>query len=87
MGEREGRLWLDEYLALAELIKQSGFEMLPERGYIAIDAPSTSITVTYVDGHSKEVFNSGDPPFSELWVLQRVLDGLLMQVRWEDRRG
>ncbi len=84
IGERSGRVDVADFVALAHFVQQSGF-----RGWDGVyraggdGLPSIGIAVTYTDGTSKTVRQSGLKGPPELWVLQRVLDGLMVQVRWQ----
>jgi len=83
LGEHTGRLPLEEFASLGHLLERMRFESL-EVAYAAPRNPDTVVvSVTQVDGHTSAVLSSGRRGPPELWTLHRVIDGLLVHVRWD----
>jgi Domain of unknown function (DUF6438) len=88
IGERLGRISVADFAELARFVKQSGFEGLDDRYRTrGTDMPTTTVTVAHIDGNSKAVaeYRPSGPP--RLWAIQRVIDGLLAQVQWQNKNA
>lgn len=85
MGEHTGRLPLEEFAGLGQFVQRIGFATF-EPAYTAHrqDVETVTVTVTHLDGTTTTVLESGRQGPPGLWALQRVLDGLLVHVKWNN---
>ncbi|MEZ5289666.1 MAG: DUF6438 domain-containing protein [Vicinamibacterales bacterium] len=85
VGERRGHLPAADFVALARFVDQASFRALDDvygRPPSSSDVPSIAVRVLYVDGSTKSVTLHDRFGPRELWALQRVLDGLMLEVQW-----
>lgn len=83
IGTRQGQIGAATFADLSQFIERSGFASLDSH-YRAggTDAPTTTVTVTYRDGRTMSVSEYGRSGPPALWAVQRVIDGVLPDVRW-----
>ncbi len=83
VGVRQGRIDLSTYADLAHFIERSGFESL-DTHYRApgTDKLTTTVAITRVDGRTMSVAEYGRSGPPQLWAIQRVIDGVLLDVQW-----
>lgn len=83
VGRRVGWISAAEFARVAVFIELQGFADF-EAWYRAggTDLPTTSVSVSYEDGRSKTVADYGSSGPPSLWAIHRLLDGVLVQTRW-----
>lgn len=83
VGMRQGRIGASAFAELAHFIRRSGLESL-DTHYRArgTDMPTTTVTVTRLDGRTVSVSEYGRSGPPGLWAVQRVIDGMLPDVQW-----
>jgi hypothetical protein len=83
-GSHAGKVFFGDFARLALFVEQSGFKQLAGR-YTApwTDDETVVVIVTWRDGTTQEVSNYGrfGPP--DLWVLERAIDAVVNEIKWE----
>ncbi|MBL8141409.1 MAG: hypothetical protein JNM38_09895 [Acidobacteria bacterium] len=82
-GVHEGRTGKADFADLAQFVERSGLESLDTHYRVpGTDKPTTTVTVTRLDGRTVSVSEYGRSGPPQLWVVQRVIDGMLPDVQW-----
>lgn len=84
IGRRTGRLSEGDFAELARFLDRLGFSTLDDWYRVrGTDMPTTTVTVTHVDGRTQFVGEYGPSGPPALWAIHRVITGLLTEVQWQ----
>ena len=84
IGRYVGEIERADFDKIAELLDRLGFGSL-NSSYACNDTEKQSVvtSVSYNDGE-KKVENKGDAGPMELWTIEKVIDGVVQDIYWEE---
>lgn len=84
IGRYIGEIDKNDFNWLVELINKLNFLEL-EENYPSNDRDSASVITTVVyDGKRKSVANHAEAGPMELWTIEKVIDGIIFDIYWEN---
>lgn len=75
-----------EFIQLAQLIASQGFLKMNDRYTLLIKDADTVITSIVHNGKRKTIVNYGNQAPIELYGIERAIDGVAAQIKWEDEK-
>jgi hypothetical protein len=72
-----------EFIQLAKLIASQGFLKMNDRYTVLVTDADTVITSVVLNGKRKTIVNYGNEAPIELYGIERAIDGVAAQIKWE----
>jgi hypothetical protein len=84
-GKHTGKVSQSAFNQLAQFMKESGFTQLQDSYSRTVTDNPTVFTTAVVDGKRKVVSNYANAGPTKLWVIEQVIDKLLLEATWDEK--